>query len=192
MIYELPDLKQRRIAIGLLVLTIVVILSITVVPIMSINAQLNSEIVQLQTRLESLTVSADSDQALRPRLERLRAAQTTAGHHLKSETETVAAAELQRIVSDLATQNGAQVLSTQILPADVEQDFIKIGLRTRVRGRFENTMRALHAIEANPTFLFLESVSIRDGARRRLQRSGNDDQFETEFDVSAYMPRPTS
>jgi len=188
MIFDLDKTRQRQLAIGLLVVTVVLVLSVTVVPVFRLHTSYVNEIERLTLRLQSLRAGTEADEALGPRLEQLRAAQATVGHHLKSETATVAAAELQRIISGLGTDNGVQLLSTQILPAVEGEDFTQISLRARMRGTFQSITHTLHEIEVNPTFLFLDNVSIRDGARRRLQRSKIDNQFETEIDVSAYMP----
>lgn len=192
MIYDLPENRQKQVALGLLLVVVLAVLSVTVLPVWRVNAGYDAEISRLQSRLASLQASSEADEALRPELERLVATHSRSGHHLKSDTEAVAAAELQRIVTNLAAENSVQILSTQILPASEEGDFIRISLRVRARGTLEGISEALYDVESNLTFLFLDSVSIRAGARRRLQRSTTDNQFETDFDLSAYMPRPLS
>lgn len=192
MIYDLPETRQKQVAAGLFLAAVLVVLSVTVLPVWLTNAGYDAEVTRLQSRLVSLQGSSEADEALRPELERLVAAHSRSGHHLKSDTEAVAAAELQRIVANLASSNTVQLLSTQILPASEEEDFIRISLRVRARGTLEGISETLYDVESNPTFLFLDSVSIRAGARRRLQRSTTDNQFEAEFDLSAYMPRPLS
>lgn len=192
MIYDLPEARQKQVAVGLFVIVVIAVLSVTVWPVWRTNAGYDAEITRLQTRLARLQASSQADEALRPELERLIATHSRTGHHLKSDTEAVAAAELQRIVANLAAENAVQLLSTQILPASEEGDFIRISLRVRARGTLEGLSQTLYDVEANQTFLFLDSVSIKAGARRRLQRSTTDNQFETDFDLSAYMPGPLS
>ena len=81
-------------------------------------------------------------------------------------------------------------LSTQILPAAEEQDFVRVALKIRLRGPIEGIVQSLYDIEANPTFLFLDKVSIRSNARRRLRGGNQVNQFDNEFELIAYMPKP--
>ena len=190
MIRALPERRQQRLAVGLLCLVLLLAMLAIVLPIWTANASYVDHIDQLQTRLAQLHTRAEADGALRPRYEKLMRSQTVSGHHLKSDTEAVAAAELQRIVKKITGDNGTQILSTQILPASEEQDFIRIGLRVRLRGPLDGIIQALYDMEANATFLFFDKLSIRDGARRRRMRLNQVNQFDSDFELIAYMPKP--
>jgi general secretion pathway protein M len=190
MIENLSKKRQRRLAIGLLNVIALLLVTLVVFPIWSINDSYESRIDQLQIRLERLRSNAAADEALRPQYERLVRSQTTAGHHLKSDTEAVAAAELQRLVKGIVTRNSTQILSTQILPAAEEQGFVRVSLKVRLRGSIGGIVRSLYDIEANPTFLFLDKMSIRNSARRRTRSGIQIDQFDNEFELIAYMPKP--
>ena len=187
---SLSGKQQRQLALGILGVISLLLAALIVLPIWSINASYEARIDQLQTRLERLRSNAEADEALRPRYEQLVRSQTTTGHHLKSSAEAVAAAELQRIVKSILSRNSTQVLSTQILPAAEEQDFVRVALKIRLRGPIEGIVQSLYDIEANPTFLFLDKVSIRSNARRRLRGGNQVNQFDNEFELIAYMPKP--
>ena len=189
--HTLGKTVQRRLALGLLATIALLVLLTIVLPIWRINAKNSSEIDFLQTRLLALQTRTAADQALRPRHERLLNVLATSGHHLKSDTEAVAAAELQRIVKAIADKNATQVLTTQILPVSEESDFVGVALRVRMRGPLEGMMHSLYDIEANRTFLFIDNLSLRDGARRRMRGGTDVDQFDGEFDLIAYMPGTT-
>ena len=126
MIYDLPETRQKQVAVGLVVVAVLAVLSVTVLPVWRMSTNYDAEISRMQSRLASLQKSSESDESLRPELERLIAAHSRSGHHLKSDTEAVAAAELQRIVASLTSANTVELLSTQILPASEEADFIRI------------------------------------------------------------------
>jgi general secretion pathway protein M len=190
MIENMPKKQQRRLAIGLLSVIGLLLVTLVVLPVWSINDSYGSRIDQLQTRLERLRLNADADEALRPQYERLVRSQSMAGHHLKSDTEAVAAAELQRIVKSIVTRNSTQILSTQILPATEEQGFVRVSLKVNLRGSIEGMVQSLYDIEANPIFLFLDKMSIRNSARRQLRGGIQINQFDNEFELIAYMPKP--
>lgn len=190
MIGQLTKDQERQLAIGILGLVVVLLLALVIVPVWSANANYDSQIDRLQTRLQTLQSRAAADATLRPRYEQLVRSHAASGHHLKSDTEAVAAAELQRIVKTITSSNATQILTTQILPAAEEQGFIRVALKVRVRGPLEGIVQSIYDIEANPTFLFLDNLSLRDGARRRIRGTAEINQFDGDFDLIAYMPKP--
>ncbi len=157
MIGELTGDQERKLAIGILGMVVVLQLALIIVPVWRANADYASQIDQLQARLQTLRSRVAADTALRPRYEQLVRSQAAAGHHLKVDTEAVAAAELQRIVKAITSNNAAQILTTQILPTAEEQGFIRIALKVRVRGPLEGIVQSIYDIEANQIFLFLDN-----------------------------------
>lgn len=190
MIGQLTKDQERQLAISILGLVVVLLLALVIVPVWSANANYDSQIDRLQTRLQILKSRAAVDATLRPRYEQLVRSHAASGHHLKSDTEAVTAAELQRIVRRITSSNATQILTTQILPAAEEQGFIRVTLRVRMRGPLEGIVQSIYDIEANPTFLFIDNLSLRDGARRRLRSTTEINQFDGDFDLIAYMPKP--
>jgi len=190
MIGNLDRSQQRKAALGLLFALIVVTVALIAIPVWRLNRAYAAEIDYLQTRIASLRERATADEALRPQYERLIRAHAASAHHLKSDTEAVAAADLQGIVKSIAAANTTQILTTQIIQATEEQAFVRVGLRVRVRGPLEGIVQTLYDIEANPTFLFIDKLSIRDAARRRVRGAAESNQFDGDFDVVAYMPEP--
>lgn len=190
MIGQLTRIQERKLAIGILGIVTVMLLALVIVPVWRVNAEYDSKIESLQTRLQSLNSRAEADAALLPRYEQLLRSHAASAHHLKSNTEAVAAAELQGIVKAIAADNATQILTTQILPAAEEQGFIRIALKVRARGPFEGIVQSIYDIEANQTFLFLDKLSLHDGARRRIRGANEVNQFDVDFDLIAYMPKP--
>ena len=190
MIGELTRDQERKPAVGILGIVVVVLLAIVIVPVWSANAKYVLQIEYLQTRLQSLQSRAAADAALRPRYEQLLRSHAASGHHLKSDTEAVAAAELQGIVKTISTRNSTQILMTQILPTTEAPGFVRVALKVRVRGPLEGIMQSIYDVEANQTFLFLDKLSLRGSARRRIRGSTEINQFDVDFDLIAYMPKP--
>ena len=188
MIDSLADLNQRNLAVGLLTLVLGCLVLITVWPIWSANSARQARIDIVQFQLSQLKRHAAVDEQLRPCLEQLRKSQLTDGHYLRSGTEAVAAAELQRIVKEITRRNGTQILSTQILPAGSEGGFVRVALRVRARGRLTGIITSIYEIESYRTFLFLDNVSIRHGASRGRALQGVSNQFDSEFDLIGFMP----
>ena len=190
MIAHLTNNHESKLAIGILGMVIVLLLALVIVPVWSTNATYDSQIDQLRTRLRTLQSRAAADVTLRPRYQQLVRSHATSGHHLKSDTEAVAAAELQGIVKTITNNNATQILTTQILPTAEEQSFIRVALKVRVRGPLEGIVQSIYDIEANQTFLFLDNLSLRDGARRRIRGTAQVNQFDGDFELIAYVPKP--
>jgi len=182
------NLDQRHVALGILAVLVLGLLSITLLPIWLVNATYQSRIDTAHRQLARLEIEASADERLRPKLENLRRMQLRDGHYLKGDTDAVAAAELQKLVKGIASRNGMQLMSTQILPAGRESDFVRVTLRVRMRGTFAGTMASVHAFESNPTFLFLDRLSISHGGGGRGPLTGTTDFFDCDFDLVGYMP----
>ena len=187
MIAALTPRQRRQLAVTILAIALLLAFSITVLPLWSANAARQENIELLQERLVRLQQMADGDASLRPRLERLKRAQLDDGHYLRGETETVAAAELQRLVKAITGRNQVTVTSTQILPASAEQDFIRIALKVRLRGSLNGLVESIYDIESNETFLFLDQLSVRDASRRRAAVATPTKPFDAELELAAYM-----
>ena len=187
MIAALTARQRRQLAVAILAMALLLAFSITVLPLWSANAARQENIELLQERLGRLQQMADGDASLRPRLERLKRAQLNDGHYLRGETETVAAAELQRLVKAITGRNQVTVTSTQILPASAEQDFIRIALKVRLRGSLSGLVESIYDIESNETFLFLDQLSLRDASRRRSAVATPAKPFDAELELAAYM-----
>jgi len=106
--------------------------------------------------------------------------------------EAVAAAELQRIIKDIVVENGAQIVSTQILPTSQKQAqqevFLPVSLKVRLRGTLADVVDTLYDIETGETFLFLDNVIMRDSTGGRSTRAKSNTKLDVNFDLTAYMP----
>lgn len=185
MIEQLTTSQRKQFAIGILALCLALLFSITVVPVWSINTAGEQRIQLLQERLAGLQQLTREEETLRPRRERLKLEQINNGHYLKSNTETRAAAEVQRLVKTIAGKNKTLVTRTQILLATEDEGFIRIALKVRLRGAMAGIIGSIYDIESNEPFLFLEDLHLQDTSRRQLAKAAK--QIDAEFELVAYM-----
>jgi general secretion pathway protein M len=80
---------------------------------------------------------------------------------LSGETSGMAGAELQRVISDLARQNGMSLRSAHVAAPKRELDLIVIGVDVSLQGHTEGLRSFLHAIETGTPVLFIETLSIK-------------------------------
>ena len=188
MISKLDAKQQRQLAIGILVLAVLALLSVTAGPVWYANASRQAALDQAQERLLRYEQMAARDKELLPQYEALRQVQKSAGNQLRSDTAAVAGAELQRRVKDITANHQAQIVSTQILPVASEEGFVRIALRVRLRGVLPSLLQSIYDIETNEVHMFLDNLSLRNNAGGLRQRQMLIRPMEAEFDLIAYMP----
>ena len=190
MIAALPDKQQQQLAVAILVAVLLLIFGVTALPLWLANSSRQESIQVLHERLVRLQQMTDEDVSLRPRLERLKREEINNGHYLKGNTETVAAAELQRLVKNITGRNQVRVSSTQILEATEESNFLRIALKVRVRGSMRGLVESFYDFESDKTFLFLDRLVLRDASRRRSAAATAAKPIDAEFELSAYAYMP--
>lgn len=178
----------RRVAVAILVVVVLGVLGITVVPAWSAYVSRQATLDGLVERLHRYEQLARRDQALLPRYQALRRSQMTAGNYLKSGTEAVAGAELQRRITEIAAANEAQIVSTRILPATNKTGFVRIAIKVRMRGSLPAILASLYDIESDEVFMFLDNTSVRDRMTGRAAARQGYRLMEADLDVIAYMP----
>ena len=188
MISKLDAKQQRQLAIGILVLAVLALLSVTAGPVWYANASRQAALDQAQERLLRYEQMAARDKELLPQYEALRQVQKSAGNQLRSDTAAVAGAELQRRVKDITANHQAQIVSTQILPVASEEGFVRIALRVRLRGVLPSLLRSIYDIETNEVHMFIDNLSLRNNAAGLRQQQILIRPMEAEFDLIAYMP----
>lgn len=188
MIRQLDSRQQRLLAIAILAVVLVAVAGLTIVPVWTATASYNGEIDRLQDRLQSLKGVAASDGNVRSRYEQIKAAQLSSGHYLTSTTDAVAAAELQRILKTVTARFGVQVPSTQILPTNIEDQFVRVVLRARLRGSLPGVVDTLHAIETSEVFLFVDNLTMSNSVDRRRIVQETSTDFDVTIEIFTYLP----
>jgi general secretion pathway protein M len=183
---DLNEKQQRWLALAIFILLVVMVVTVTVLPVWSANRHYNQTIATLEGRLEQLQRAAALGATLEPRYQQLKQLQASDQHYLKSTSEALAAAELQRLVKGVAQAKKVEVLSMQNLPASQEEDDIRCSLKVRMRGDLENIIQMFHALETGSPFVFLDKVSIRNIMNRRSKIAGNV-PLDTDFELFGYL-----
>lgn len=191
MMQSLDRMRQRQLAIGILVVAVALFLAVTAGPIWMVNASRQDALNQAQERLQRYRQIVARDADLLPQYEALLQAQKASGNHLRSDTVAVAGAELQRLVKTITTTNGAQIVSTQILPPGDEQGLVRVTLKVRLRGTLPSILRSLYDIETNSVFMFVGRLGMADNLVGRRRSDIQLRPMDADFDLVAYMPDTT-
>ncbi len=190
MIDTLSQRQRRVLAVATLVLLVALVTAATVLPLWLTNRHYQQDIATLEGRLQKLQRLALAGDTLHPQYEQLKRWQASDVRYLQSANESLAAAELQRVVKRIVTAHRAEVLSTQIVPPAQEQGFTRVALKVRLRGTLESVVSVFYSIETDKLFLFLNKVSIRAlGARYQRRNIVTRQNLDVDFELIGYMPR---
>ncbi len=185
----IPATRRRAIAVSILCLATIAALGVTVVPIWLVNRSLGTRIEDLGELLVRYENIVEQDSEIREYYTRLTEARSSSGQLLKSESASVAAAEIQRALRSITDENDAALLSTQILPtADLDEEGLQpVGVRVRIRGSLPSVVQSIYDLESNSMLLFLENFTLRIAGDRRVGNSPLTRSFEANFDVIGLM-----
>jgi general secretion pathway protein M len=153
----LPTPVRRAAALGFVVLALGLAALVAIVPFVRMAA-VGEEVAaarDLLAQQQRLALAA----AGRP---------TQAGREalIVGESSGVAGAELQRVISELARQNGLALRSTQVVPAKREADLTVLAVEVSLQGGMEGLRALLHALETGAPMLFIDALSAKSAAEK--------------------------
>lgn len=181
--------QSRALAVCLLLLALSGLFSATALPIWLVNDNLQERVDDAREKLARYNSITQQDRQLRQYYSRLTRTRSSSGQLLQSESEAVAAAEMQRVMRAIADANFTELVSTQILPSSAldEEGLRPVGLRVRVQGTLPGLIRTIYGLESNSMLLFLEEFSLRIASNRRIGQESAVRRFEANFDVIGFM-----
>jgi general secretion pathway protein M len=187
----LPARARSAAAIGLLLLVIAALSAVSILPLWQRHQAYDQRIVELQHQIERFTQHV----AQLPQLEQQRTALLELygdGFYLNSQTEALAAADLQRITRKAVAKAGGELHSTQVLAAVDEEGFQRIAVRVHMRGGVVTLRDALHTLETGKPYLFIGDLKIRalNGVPGRHMRAAQD-LLDIRFELFGYRAQPS-
>jgi general secretion pathway protein M len=186
--------RNKALAIAILCGMVVLVIGLLAFPIWSINKHYSEKIVVLETRLQILSHDIQSGEKLEAEYQRLLSGNSTDKRYLKSQSDALAAAELQRIVKISIVPAGGEILSTQIVPNTQKEGTQKVSLKVRMKAELKALVKVFYQLETGYPLLFIDSFTIRSrsvGARRVINRNPTAQlaarMLDVDFQVSGYI-----
>lgn len=179
--------SSRIAAIALLVFVLFVVYSLTIGPLISAYARVNTALAESAELLQRYRQIASRREVFAAELDKLAFQQDNSGVYLPGDTDALAAARLQEIVNSTVVSGGGQLRSVQILPAKDDGTFRKIGVRAQMTGNIAAVARILYAFEAGDIFLFIENIDISNRRARRRNTDRTDPELLIRVDLSGYL-----
>lgn len=146
---------------------------------------------QLIARYAAKRVDVD---VLRTELSSVRTDGAASGTFLRSESASLAAANLQGRISRLVKSVNGQLTSTQPMPDTSKESFQKVVVRANLKVTTQGMVRIIQRLESGRPYLMVDNVVIRRNVRpnlrnrRRVQKKRpGEDLLDVRFDVYGYL-----
>ena len=190
MFVETLPLRQRRaIAVGLLVVAVVALLSISVVPLAALSAQYSGRIARVTQQLATTRqILADGEMA-RKRLKMLENEERRHGYYLAKGGTVLAAAQLQQHIKQTVESAGGTIVSSQVLGEREDDGLGMIVLRVNMRVDIQAFEKVLYVLETRPPVLLLDNIHVASrpsGSTARWRGSAEQHVLDVSMEVMGY------
>ncbi len=179
-------LRGRLLASTLLLVVLGAVYLLAAVPLLDLYAQREAALEDSRMLLPRLRAAAEELPALRARLAELRAAAGAQQVTLDGASDAIASAALQSRIEGLASAVGAQIASTESLPAEPRGGYRRIGLRFVLNGPYETLVKLLARLEAANPPLVVDNLQIHGVLRRPGVRSPAESGLDASLDVYGF------
>lgn len=182
--------RERWIAVAILILLIGLIYLVVVTPLISIASSYQETIDDLEFKLERDRRLALQKATVLRRVDEIKSLQTANDNLFSRESAALATADLQKLVKSTIITAGGDLTSTQVLPSQEEEQFLRIGIRVRMSGNIEVLKSVLFELESTKPILIIDNLTIRPirGRRNRKTRKLEaTDNLNINFEVVGYM-----
>ena len=193
MIRQLTNKQQKILAISLFLIVFVVFAGGVAVPIWLVNQYYSDRIDQMNTRLSILKRTTSEGESLLPEYNRLKKFRLSDKRYLKTKSEALAAAEIQRVIKGIIVPNGGEILSTQIISRNQKDKIPQITLKVRMRCDINSLVKVFYKMETGDPFLTIDSLTIRSRNIRRRRSVRNKEvqqapsNLDIQFEISGYI-----
>ena len=186
----LNDRQQRWLAIGLLLCIIISLSLLIFVPwYNSLSKTLDDIDEQIFRDKRYQRVIASREEVL-VEIEQGRKEINALGYFSVKTTPSLAAAELQKRIKEMAQNAGGEISSTQVLPNKDQQGLLRITVKVKLTGDMEMLRNLLFEIEVEKPLMMIENLTIVPGPKKRNRKTRKTEQtgkIVVTLEVSSYM-----
>lgn len=187
----LTPFQARLLAVLLGLLTIALLVAAVALPTLWLHKRYDQLLENYSDRLQHYRRIS----ALRPTIEeatKAAAKRESRKHYLKSTSPTLAAAELQGLVSRIIDGNQGKIMSSQILPAKGKGDTTepqKVAISVQMGAAIIPLQMILHTLETQEPCLYIDQLTVRANQGRTYKPvPGIQPEHVIQLTVHAYAP----
>lgn len=184
---KLPAPNSRTMALALLALVTVCVGLLTLGPVFVLHKAQADEIEARSHELMTYRHLAVGQAQFEQQLSVLNQRSVATDYQVKGDTPALASANMQKHLKNIVTRNGAEVISTQIVAPDDDEEGNRVSLKVHLRADIRGAMVILHALESGRPMLFVDDLAI--SARPVRGRTADDPptvQLDLQFEIGGY------
>jgi general secretion pathway protein M len=152
---------QRWLAIGLLVVSLLIVGFVVVVPVVNKGLEQIEAKNNLVFRLEQYERILAKKDAVLGSMSSIKEQHEQRGLLNMQSTDALASAEVQEFIKKAIVEAGGQLSSTQALPVSTKDDFSRITVSVRMTGTSEVLRAVLYKIETSTPLIVINQIDIR-------------------------------
>lgn len=155
--------QQKLLAVALLCISAIVVLGAVTWPILWANRYYGTSLAEAQDRLARYSRIA----ATRPMIEQAivkTEQERPTRFYLRGESASIAAAELQNLITRIISEQNGKVVSSQVIPQrdDPKNPAVsKVTINVQLSAAITPLQLILHAFETNEPSLFIDQLTVR-------------------------------
>jgi general secretion pathway protein M len=188
-VVELKSLsRERLLAVGLLLFAIALIYMLVLSPLFTLRKEYAESVDESEFRLERYRKIAAERPLWSRRVEEIKQHGRVSEQYIAKETPALASADLQTLIKEIVTTSGGELISTQVVPEQQEEQLTRIAVRIRMNGSTKVLRDVLHAVETSQPILWVDNLNLRP--IRMPMRPGAKaapDRLSIDFEVVGYM-----
>ncbi|MEI6268057.1 MAG: type II secretion system protein GspM [Methylococcaceae bacterium] len=185
-----PELQQRWIALGLLIIVLLVVVLVIIVPVVGKKMELDEVKNSLVFKLQQYERILAEKETVIASIANLKQQHEKQGYFNSQETDALASAEMQEFIKKAIVDAGGQLSSTQALPVSNKDNFSRITVRVRMTGNSEELRAVLYKIETSTPLIIIDQIDIRPmrGTRNRTTRQiESSNELNVNFQAVSFM-----
>jgi general secretion pathway protein M len=178
--------QSRRLASGLLIAAVVVIVAAVATPIWLLHRQYDVALADNAGKYDRYRRIAGTRPEVAKQLEAMRA-KDTRKFFLRSGAPALSAAEAQEAIRSLVEQSGGRLITMQAPTSRDEGRYRQVSVNVQLTANIFALRKILHAIENSTPYLFIDNLQVRTQVppNHRPQPGAEPEMFVS-FDVSGY------
>jgi general secretion pathway protein M len=189
---RLSPLRQRLLALGLLLIALFVLAAVLVAPVLLLHRHYDVAITDLADKLARYRRVAAQAPELRGALEAMKA-KDGRRFYLHNTAANLAGAELQEMVKAAIENNGGRITTSQNTSTRDDGRFRQIGVNVQFFATTPSLQKILVALEKQQPYLLVENIAVRplNAFRGFKPGPGQEPELNLQLDVSAWAyPEP--
>ena len=193
---KLSPVRQRALAVSLLVLATIAVLAIILGPVVALHRHYDAAIADVSDRLHRYERVAAQAPELRVALTAMQQ-RDARRFFLRNTATNLAGAELQELVKAAIEGNGGRITTSQNTGPREDGRFREIGVNVQFFATTPALQKILLAIESHEPYMIVENLTVRplNAFRGFKPAAGQEPELNVQLDVGAWAypePKPTA